>query len=279
MKIYELFNDDLEEGRLAKWAAMLGLSAAAGAGLGTYTQPSEQPIPTVSSQSQTQQPPAPQAPQPSPPEKQSKPVTQIIKPVTQIVKPAQPVNRGANTASNANPTMEKFLMDYAIRSGLRGNELAAFLAQCAHESLGFKRLEEFGSDEYLKNLYDIEGDNPKKARLLGNISIGDGVKYKGRGFIHLTGRENYEKFGLKDKPEDAATPDNAAKIAIWFWKEKVRPNVSNWNNVRSVTYKINPSMKGIDDRTANYLHYKKLLMPPKKKAQPIQKRAAPTKKP
>lgn len=254
MKIYELFNDDLEEGRLAKWAALFGLSAAAGAGLGAYTQPSEQPVPAAPSQSIQQS------------QTQSQAQSAITKPVTQ---PAQPVKSGPSTASKANPKIQYFLKTYAIKAGLRGNELAAFLAQTAHETLGFNRLEEFGDEDYFQNMYDIKG-NPIKAAQLGNTDIGDGAKYKGRGFIHLTGRANYKRVGkalhlpLEEHPELAAQPANAAKIAIWFWKNKVKPNVTNWNDVRSVTYKINPAMKNIDDREANYLHYLKLLIPKNK---------------
>jgi putative chitinase len=64
---------------------------------------------------------------------------------------------------------------------------------------------------------------------------------------------------LEDKPELAARPDIAAKIAVWFWQTRVSPNVQNFDNIKAVTRKINPAMRGLEDRYANYIEYKKLL--------------------
>jgi|GEM_PF-6967766 len=169
----------------------------------------------------------------------------------------------ACTAESCDSNIEKYLLRYAKSNGIDGNELAAFMAQMAHETMGFKRMEETGNNRYFLR-YDING-NPAKARALGNTAPGDGQRYKGRGFIHLTGKDNYQDLSnvlnidLVKNPALAAKPAVAASIAVWYWKNKVRPHVSNWNDVRSVTKKINPGMNGLPDRTANFDYYKEQL--------------------
>ncbi|MEN6384998.1 MAG: glycoside hydrolase family 19 protein, partial [Phycisphaerales bacterium] len=145
-----------------------------------------------------------------------------------------------STASKiVNPDMEKIAFVTAWRSGLRGEELAQFMGQIAHETLGFKHMSEVGNTDYFKR-YDPE-HNPKKAKILGNVNPGDGEKYKGRGFIQITGRENYRKAGkalnlpLEEKPGLAAKPEVAAKIAVWFWKNRVKPKVNDYTDTISVT--------------------------------------------
>lgn len=81
-------------------------------------------------------------------------------------------------------------------------------------------IREYGSDAYLRRMYDIEGLRPEKARELGNLYPGDGILYCGRGYVQLTGRRNYEladqKLGLggfmADHPDMAMDPKVAAKI-------------------------------------------------------------------
>jgi len=172
---------------------------------------------------------------------------------------------GDSTSQHVNSAIQDYVKKSAMSAGITGVELAAFLAQVAHESQSFTRLNELGNDQYFKKNYDIKGANPEKAKLLGNLNPGDGARYHGRGFIHLTGKTNYRIAGealgidLVKHPELAAKPEVAAKIAVWFWKTRVQPNVSDWNDVRSVTRKINPAMQGIDDREANFDDYKKKL--------------------
>ena len=179
----------------------------------------------------------------------------------------------ASTAQSANPNVENMLIKIATSNSIRGDELAAFLAQTAHESSSFSRLNEIGNEHYFKAKYDIQGRNPELARRLGNVNPGDGVLYHGRGFVHLTGRTNYRIAGealglpLEKKPRLAADPEIAAKIAIWFWNTRVRPNVEDWDDVRSVTRKINSGMAGLDDRQNNYDFYRKKLSSAPKLAQ------------
>ena len=170
-----------------------------------------------------------------------------------------------STSTSANQAVQDKLVLTAMSAGIEGEELAAFMAQMAHETLSFSSFTEKGSDAYFKRMYDIKGEDPGKAKLLGNVHPGDGIRYRGRGYIHLTGKDNYEKaekatgHPLLKHPELAAKPEIAADIAVWFWKTRVQPNVSKWSDTKSVTRKINPAMQGLDDRDANFIDYKKKL--------------------
>lgn len=129
-------------------------------------------------------------------------------------------------------------------------EASQFLAQVDHESAGFKKLKEVASGKA------YEG----KANL-GNTQKGDGERFKGRGFIQLTGRYNYKKFGdligvdLVNNPELAEKPEIAAKIATAYWNEIVKPKVSDFNDVKQVTKLINGGYNGLEDRQKKYLSY------------------------
>lgn len=144
----------------------------------------------------------------------------------------------------------------ARAAGLRGRELSQFLAQCAHESLNFKFMKELGDANYFKR-YDIR-HAPERAKRLGNLQPGDGEKYHGRGFIQLTGRDNYRRAGkalglsLEKHPELVERPDIAAKVAVWFWKNRVQPRVSDYSNTKAVTKPINSGLKALDDRDDKY---------------------------
>ena len=148
----------------------------------------------------------------------------------------------------------------AKANGIRGTELAQFLAQCAHESANFKNMEEIGDANYFARKYDPKYA-PKTAKILGNTKVGDGELYKGRGFIQLTGRDNYTRAGqalnlpLADNPALAARPDVAAVIAVWYWKNRVASKVKNFHNTRQVTKAINPAGKGLTSRQDQFKQY------------------------
>jgi predicted chitinase len=156
---------------------------------------------------------------------------------------------------SAHMDKEEMLHKTARAAGIRGTELAQFLAQCYHESAGFGRMHEYASGK------EYEG-----RRDLGNVNKGDGVRYKGRGFIQITGRDNYRRAGqalglpLEERPELASRPDIAAKIAVWYWSNRVRPNVSNFNDTRAVTQRINPKLNGLADRHENFKDYKNMFV-------------------
>ena len=157
-----------------------------------------------------------------------------------------------------NPKVE-LLLKWAKQFIKDPAELAAFMAQCAHESDNFKTMNEYGTPERFAHKYDIQF-NPKKAKELGNDKPGDGIKYRGRGYIQLTGKYNYEKAGewiskFLDHPVDfvsnpnmVATPTAAALSSIWYWLTFVRPRTKSFSNTKQVTKHINTGLKGQANR-------------------------------
>ena len=150
-------------------------------------------------------------------------------------------DEGVTLLSN-NSDAEAALQTAAKAAGLKGVELAQFMAQTRHESWDFSKMKEVGNKKTFAKY-----EKPKMAKRLGNKVKGDGELFKGRGFIQLTGRDNYTRasqqiFGddrLVKNPDLASRLDVGAKVALWFWKNQVRPNVSNFNNTTEVVNAIN----------------------------------------
>lgn len=152
----------------------------------------------------------------------------------------------ANTPEDRKILLQKM----AIASGIKGQELTHFLAQASHETLDFKELEEIGSLEKFEKKY---GPNTSKGKILGNTQSGDGSKYRGRGFLQLTGKYNYDKIGkmldldLVNNPGLISKyPAVAAATAIAYWKWRVAPSVKNFNTkgaVEKVTKQITGTSK------------------------------------
>ena len=132
------------------------------------------------------------------------------------------------------------LAAYAIDTRLR---IAHFLAQTCHESAGFRTTEEFASGE----AYEGRDD-------LGNNQAGDGVRFKGRGLLQLTGRANYKTFGpllgvdLMGNPELAAQPVLSLKIACEFWKKKKLNQFCDADDIVKLTLRINGGDNGLPER-------------------------------
>ena len=149
---------------------------------------------------------------------------------------------------------------------------AAFIGQCAHESVNFTKLEENlnYSPERLTKVWpsrfpdlasaDKYGYNPQAlankvyAGRLGNNQEGDGWKYHGRGLIQLTGRENYERCGsslgvdLIGNPDWLLDPKYAALSAGWFWNKKGLNELADQQEHGMITKRINGGTLGLDDR-------------------------------
>ena len=226
------------------------------------------------------------AQQPSQPQAQ---VKQVQAPQAKIqapqAKPQVPQISHPQAVSHAQDLLAtkgaQILQKAAKAAGLKGSELAQFLAQCAHETANFTTLKELGDKNYFKK-YDIKF-NPAKAKELGNLRPGDGDLYKGRGFIQLTGRYNYKKAGealglpLERNPQLVERPDVAAKVALWFWKNRVQPNVDNFNNTSQATKPINPGLKGLSDRHNKYVGMKVATAKPQPKTVPAKVALAPAK--
>jgi predicted chitinase/GNAT superfamily N-acetyltransferase len=238
--------DELEEG-FKQQLANLGFAAAMGAGavggMAVKDKVSQfmNPQPTVASQTQA-----------------SGTVKPITAPVAAKKKPQVAKVQPKIEPITDNP-LEKKLMAFAQQAGLTGIELAQFLAQTAHETMDYARMIEYGGKKYF-NRYERKYA-PTTAKLLGNVKPGDGIRYRGRGYIQLTGRYNYRIAGkalglpLEAQPDLAADPDIAAKIAVWYWNSRVKPEVNDFTNTTAVTKKINPKLFGLQDRHQNFLQY------------------------
>ncbi len=170
------------------------------------------------------------------------------------------------------------LLSSAVASGIdTPKALANFMAQVEHESGGFQRLEE--GFRYTRGIEQItskvksalrEGpealeaarqealrNQPEKlAELMyggrmGNDQPGDGYRYRGRGYIQLTGKDIYAEAGrdleldLLNDPGLAAKPEHAEKIAIWYWQKKVPARAQG--NVKAATKAINGGYNGLAD--------------------------------
>lgn len=192
----------------------------------------------------------------------------------QVQKKSQTIDIKPNAVPKKSVTgspHERALTRAAVAAGIKGEELAQFLAQTAHETGNFEHMVEIGGSldfkkyepRFVKNkkTKKLVQVNPK-AKALGNIKKGDGARYKGRGYIQLTGRYNYKKAGealglpLEAKPELVAKPEIAAKVAVWFWQNRVQPRVDDFGDTRASTKPINPGLNGLEDRKEKFQDFK-----------------------
>lgn len=129
---------------------------------------------------------------------------------------------------------------YEINTKLR---IAHFMGQVTHECAGFRTTEEFAS-----------GAAYEGSRKLGNIQPGDGKRYKGRGLIQLTGRDNYRTIGeklalpLEDNPEIASEPATSLKIACEYWKSRKINSAADLDDLIKATKLVNGGLNGLEDR-------------------------------
>ncbi len=162
--------------------------------------------------------------------------------------------KGKITVSALGDKASRELLTRAAESqGIKGKELAAFLAQCSHESGGFRYLSEIWGPTSQQKTYDGR---------MGNNNPGDGYRYRGRGYIQLTGKKNYVDASrvlgvdLVRNPELAEKPEMGAKTSIYFWKTNVQPNVSNWDDTKTITRIVNGGYNGLEDRKMRYAAFK-----------------------
>ena len=173
--------------------------------------------------------------------------------------------------------LRQLLPQYEINTSER---IAAFLAQCAHESGGFVFIKEnlnyrwqslrkvfpkYFPTDALAQQYEKQPEkiaNRVYANRMGNgpEESGDGYKFCGRGLIQVTGRENYSWFAasLQITPEEASeymeTFEGAAQSACWFWESN---NLNQWADKRDIltlTKRINGGTIGLEDRKKHYEH-------------------------
>jgi len=167
--------------------------------------------------------------------------------------PPSPSGGPCRLYSGTKGDREGYLLKGAVDHGYRSTELAQFMAQCAHECDSFNTMTEYASGREYEGRTD-----------LGNTHPGDGVRYKGRGFIQITGRANYRTFGgyigqdLEGNPTLAERPDIAAQVALQYWDRRVKPYISDWSNTYRVTPYINGGHNGEADRESKFAQYQKV---------------------
>lgn len=145
-------------------------------------------------------------------------------------------NRVDNYIDIINGWCEEFGIDTPMR-------MAHFLAQIAHESAELRYTKELASGKAYEGRKD-----------LGNVKQGDGVKFKGRGLIQITGRANYKKyadfcgFDVVGTPELLERPLGAVKSAMWYWKTHELNELADQDDVTKITRVINGGLNGLADR-------------------------------
>jgi putative chitinase len=173
--------------------------------------------------------------------------------------------------------LSNVLPEYEINTPQR---VAAFIAQCTHESGGFKRLKEnlnykweslrkvfpkyFPTDELAQEYAHKQEQiaNRVYGGRMGNgdESSGDGFRYCGRGLIQLTGKNNYTKFAesigmsVEEVPALLETFEGAVKSACWFWNTNNLNQFADTGDILTMTKRINGGTIGLEDRIKHYNH-------------------------
>lgn len=176
--------------------------------------------------------------------------------------------------------LSQLLPDYDINTAQR---IAAFIAQCSHESGGFTALKEnlnykaatlrkifpkyFPTDAMAAEYAAMPNKQEAIANLVyanrmgnGPPESGDGYKYCGRGLIQLTGKSNYIAFAdsLEISPEEASeylsTFEGAAQSACWFWESNKLNQWADKGDIVTLTKRINGGTIGLEDRIKHYEH-------------------------
>ena len=175
--------------------------------------------------------------------------------------------------------LEQILPDYDINTPKR---VAAFLAQCAHESGGFKAIKENLNyrPETLLKLFKKYFDAPTAQRYcampnkqeaianriyanrMGNgpEESGDGYRYCGRGLIQLTGKDNYNRYAqsleisVEEASEHLTTFEGCVQSAAWFWEANNLNQYADSGDILTMTKRINGGTIGLEDRIKHYNH-------------------------
>ena len=178
--------------------------------------------------------------------------------------------------------IEKFQINTPLR-------LAHFLAQCGHESGGFRATKEnlnysakglvgtfkkyfpteAAAAAYARNPQKIANKVYANRMANGDEASGDGFKFRGRGYIQLTGRANYTEFGKAINENITANPDvvsdkYALLSAAWFWSKnglnKLADGGATDAVVTSITRRVNGGTIGLADRIKHFKEYHTLLV-------------------
>lgn len=176
--------------------------------------------------------------------------------------------------------LAQLLPDYEINTSQR---IAAFVAQCAHESGGFTALREnlnyravtlrkifpkyFPTDQLAQQYASMPNKQQAIANLVyanrmgnGPPESGDGYRYSGKGLIQLTGKDNYTWFAaslgisVEEAAEYLETFEGAAQSACWFWETNKLNQWADAGDILTLTKRINGGTIGLEDRIKHYQH-------------------------
>ena len=193
--------------------------------------------------------------------------------------PSYPKDRLSEDVRVLNDWSERFGISTPMR-------MAHFLAQCAHESMGFTRLTE-NLNYSAKRLMQVfpKHFNPAQAYLYagnpmkianriyanrmgnGSESSGDGWRYRGRGYIQLTGMANYSAYqksgfcvgDLLSNPDWLTSSPGRMKSSMWYWYSHKCNTLADRDDIRSITKRINGGLNGLKERTDYLVKFKKIL--------------------
>jgi len=165
---------------------------------------------------------------------------------------------------------------YKIDTPMR---VAAFLSQCAHESLDFTLLQEnlnysaqgllkifpkyfnaATATQYARRPEGIANIVYANRMSNGNTASGDGYKYRGRGVIQTTGKANYTAYSMSAYKDDRCVinpdllkqPLDALSSAAWFWNSRELNKLADLGDTRAITRRINGGEHGLADRLSRY---------------------------
>jgi putative chitinase len=143
------------------------------------------------------------------------------------------------------------MLEFGITTSARQ---ASFLSQVGHESGQLRYVRELASGQ----AYEGRAD-------LGNTQRGDGVRFRGRGLLQVTGRANYAACGkalgldLLAQPELLEQTVNACRSAGWFWQTRELNALADAGDQERVTRRINGGVNGLAERLALYREARKVL--------------------
>ena len=173
--------------------------------------------------------------------------------------------------------LDQLLDDYEINTPRR---VAAFLAQCAHESNNFVFIKEnlnYRAASLVKTFAKYFPDDATAAQYAnkpekianrvyanrmgnGNEASGDGYRFCGRGLIQVTGRDNYTLFAgslgipVEEASDYLATFEGAAQSACWFWETNNLNRYADSGDIKGMTRVINGGYIGLENRISHYEH-------------------------
>lgn len=139
-------------------------------------------------------------------------------------------------------SFNKYAETFGINTPLRA---AHYIAQVAHETGELKWTQELSSGAQYEGRKD-----------LGNTQKGDGKRFKGRGYLQLTGRANYQKYAnsgycngdLMSHPEWLAKQPGCQKSAMWFWMTRGLNELADFDKAEAITKRINGGTNGLAQR-------------------------------